>query len=84
MSTVLAIKGISKLFSTIKTRTARREVMSEEFNEKTKATIAAIAAIMGITSIIAFGYFTNVGAAIALFFTLFADNIAKDRGSDEW
>ena len=50
--------------------------MSDEFYEEQKANLAAI---MGITAIIAFGYFTNVGAAIALFFTLFADNIAKDK-----
>ncbi len=32
---------------------------------------------MGILSFIAFGYFTNVWAAVALFFAMFADNIQR-------
>ena len=42
-----------------------------------KKTRAILGAVMGILSFIAFGYFTNVWAAVALFFAMFADNIQR-------
>lgn len=38
---------------------------------------AIFGVVVGVPAIIAFGYFTNTWAAVALFFAMFADNVSQ-------
>lgn len=43
----------------------------------TKKQRAVFGVVVGVPAIIAFGYFTNAWAAVALFFAMFADNVSR-------